>query len=199
MYKRHIDKRYEVSESSDYDDQKPERDFLKFYDEKKRMRPGTSSETENTTKNKYLQRKKIGNAYSERNVKKPSSCRAKRKLKEAETKAKTVSTTDYLDFKDPDGFNFENLLHKEAFDLNYEELNFLEETLFETIKAQHLTIKSESSDENIIRKVFPITYQKSEIIVFEDENKPEEENEVIEKFVKNDFWDMVWSRFIGEL
>lgn len=189
MYKRHIDKRYEVSESSDY------------YEQKKRMRPGTSSDTD-TARNKYLERKKIGNAYSERNVKKPSSCRAKRKLKESEKNAKTVSSTNYLDFKDPDGFNFEKMLHKEAFDLNYEELNFLEETLFETIKAQQLNIKMESSEEDIIRKVFPITKQISDIIVFEDvsnENKRDEENEVIAEFVRNDFWDLVWSRFNGEL
>lgn len=218
MYRRHLtNKRYEVSESSDCDEKKSEKNFYKFYTEQIRMQSRSSSEKTSPnrpdTRNSYLERKKIGNAYSERNVKKPSSTRAKKKLKE-EMKAKKYST-DYFDCKDSEFFNqqskagdffssevstyIENILQREAMDFDYEELHFLEEKLVdETIKAQ-INLKIESSDEIIIRKVFPITNQISEIKIFEDKNGKEKENIAIEKFVKNDFLDMIWPRFNGEL
>lgn len=218
MYRRHLtNKRYEVSETSDCDEKKPEKNFYKFYTEQKRIksrsssseetRPNTSNRPPSVTRNAYLERKMIGNAYSERNVKKPSTTRAQKKLKE-KMKAKKYST-DYFDCKDSEFFNqqskkddffssevstyIENILQREACDFNYEELRFLEEKLVdETIKAQ---LKIENSDENIIRKVFPVTNQISEIKIFEEVK----EIAFIEKFVKNDFFDMIWPRFNGEL
>lgn len=201
MYRRPTNTRYQVSESSEYDEQNPEQNFYKFY-EKKRIKPGSSSsETASIqikARNSFLERKKIGNAYSERNVKKPSSCRAKRKLKELELKAKKTNTV-FFDCKDekklenPQNGDFlissndvstyiENILEREAFDFNYEELNFLEERLVdETLKAQNLKkaqnqiIKFQSSDKDIIRKFFPITNNVSEISVFQDDDEKEME------------------------
>lgn len=218
MYRRHLtNKRYEVSETSDCDEKKPEKNFYKFYTEQKRIksrsssseetRPNTSNRPSSVTRNAYLERKMIGNAYSERNVKKPSATRAQKKLKE-KMKAKKYST-DYFDCKDSEFFNqqskkddffssevstyIENILQREACDFNYEELRFLEEKLVdETIKAQ---LKIENSDENIIRKVFPVTNQISEIKIFEEVK----EIVFIEKFGKNDFFDMIWPRFNGKL
>lgn len=156
MYKRETNKRYQVSEASDCE-QIPEKNFYKFYAEQKPIRPRTSFERTSSkpTRNAYLERKKIGNAYSERNVMKPSSTRAKRKLKE-EIKAKKYST-DYFDCKDSEFFKpqsndffssevstfIENILQRDSFDINSEELYFLE--------AQ-LNLKDESSEKNIARQ-----------------------------------------------
>lgn len=173
MYKRETNKRYQVSEASDCE-HIPEKNFYKFYTEQKVIPSRSSSEKKSSkpTRNAYLERKKIGNAYSERNVKKPSSTRAKRKLKE-EIKAKKYST-DYFDCKDSEFFKqqsndedffssevsniIENILQRDSFDFNSEENYFLE--------AQ-INLKIESSEENII------TNQISEIENFEDDNKNE--------------------------